>query len=136
MAIGTALRSRSVAAAIFAVVWLLLGVTMVTAGWIGFRNVGQLGEGARKSYLVVAVVGVLSLATGVTRLVPGRLFCFIGGATGVVVGLYGVALILLGSEDVGGLGVALPAGLSAIVLSAWALIHVWARARDPRINVA
>ena len=136
MAIGAVLRSRSVAAAIFAVVWSLLGLTLVAAGWIGFRNVDQLGESARKSYLVVVVFGVLSLATAVTRLVPGRLFCVVGGATGVLAGLYGAALILLGSEDVGGLGVALPAGLSAIAFSAWALASVWRRLRDRRINVA
>jgi hypothetical protein len=135
MAISAFLR-RSPAALIFEGVWLLLGLASLAQGVIGLRDPQLMLNSARNSYGVVIAFGALALATSVTHAMRGRSFCFVGGFAGGVLALYGVALILLGHEDVGGLHVALPFGLASIVLGVWTMIRAVRRSWGERIEVA
>jgi len=123
-----------VSALLFQIVWLLVGVLALRESLAGMEKVSLAS--ARNSYRVVFAFGILALATSATHSVRGRAFCFVGGVTGAVLGLYGLALILLGHEDVGGLKVALPFGAAAIALALWTLTRVRVRAREGQVRVA
>jgi hypothetical protein len=80
-------------------------------------------SGAVQSYWIVVAFGLGALAVAASH-AWRRLFGFFGGLVATLLGLYGLALIILGSEDVGGLRVSLPWGLSAIALAAWTIYLV------------
>jgi hypothetical protein len=113
-------RARDVA---FDGIWLLVGASALVAGWLGW--LATTPGGARDSFAIVGGFGVVGIAAGLTDALRLKAFLVVGGLAGAVLVLYCAALILLGTEDVGGPLVAWPLGACGIGLGLWTLFRAF-----------
>jgi hypothetical protein len=127
---------RSTAGLILEVLWLLVGVLAMSQGGLGAVGTSTQHPSARSSYQLLTAFGFVALGASATHAMRGRAFLIVGSVAGGVLTLYGLALILLGHEDVGGLRAALPFGAGAVALGLWTVAEVRNRARERRVNVA
>jgi hypothetical protein len=100
--------------------WFVLGTAPLV---VGARE--YLIWGASKFVITLSAVAVVSVLTGLSIAKTRKLGRWLGGLGGLVLVLYALALVFLGSEDVGGLGVSVPA---AILLAAFGVWNVAAAA--------
>jgi hypothetical protein len=122
MAISTVLR-RPAGFLIFEGTWVVVGLASLAVGAAKLIETSFSEFGTEKSYWILVVFAVLAFSVAASH-ASQRLFRLTGTVTGLLLGLYGLALILLGTEDVGGLRVSLPWGLSAIALAGWTIFRV------------
>ena len=80
------------------------------------------------SFGVCVTFGVFSTVTALSIMIGWRVGRWFGLVGGVALILYAVALILLGSEDVGGLAVSLPWGSALLAFGLWNVVGVPHRA--------
>jgi hypothetical protein len=101
------------------VLWIALAVGLL---WTALRwpDAGSFG--------VCVAFGVFSAVTALSIMVGWRVGRWFGLVGGVALSLYAVALVLLGSEDVGGLAVSLPWGSALLAFGLWNVVGVPHRA--------
>jgi hypothetical protein len=97
---------------VFALLWLALGAACFVA---------VIRMGADRSSAIVVGFGLLSVLSGVAYARAWRVSKTVTRVAGSILILYSVALILLGTEDVGGPWVSVPFGLAGIVFGIWSL---------------
>jgi len=106
-----------------AAVWVVLCLGLVFSGIQAFHAweavAGSRSSIAVKQLAVPAGLGALCLAIAVSIARCWRAARWLSGGAGVIVILYALALVLLGTEDVGGLLVSLPAGLVLAAFGVW-----------------
>ena len=112
---------RRVAQAVRVVPWLVLAVGLL---WVTLRwpDAG--------SFWVTAGFAVFSLLAAVSIALGWRIGRWFGVGGGIVLILYAFALVLLGTEDVGGLGVSLPCGFALLAFGIW---NVGELVREPEV---
>ena len=72
-----------------------------------------------KQLMVPVALGVICLAVAISVAQSWRVERWLAGAGGSIVVLYALALVLFGTEDVGGPFVSVPAGLLLAAFGAW-----------------
>src|SRR5712691_6723222 len=98
------------------IVWIVLGVALLGVA------IREFVKGLRPgSQLFELCAAGFCLLTGITVLKLWSLGRWLAGLGGIVAGLYAVVLVVLGTEDVGGLAVSLPSGLALVAFSVWNL---------------
>ncbi len=110
MSPAAAFRARLVSG----VLWIVLGLTVVG---LAVREITS--RGPNDSQQLELGVGGFCLLIGLLVLAWWKVGRWLAVVAGGLAGLYGVALILLGTEDVGGFAVSLPIGGSLIAFSVW-----------------
>ena len=93
--------------------WALLGAGL---SWAAFRW-PESG-----SFWICVLFSLFSFLTSLSIGLRWRVGRWLGFLGGIVLILYALALILLGTEDVGGLGVSLPWGSVLLAFGAWNLV--------------
>jgi hypothetical protein len=101
------------------VLWIALAAELFWAAlrWPDAASVG-----------VCVAFGVFSTLAALSIMMSWRVGRWLGVVGGVALILYAVALILLGSEDVGGLAVSLPWGSALLAFGLWNVVGVPHRA--------
>jgi len=116
-------RPVAVAERVRAAVWVFLCLGLVFSGLQAFHAwetvAGSRSPVAVKQLVVPAGLGALCLAIAVSIARSWRAARWLSAGAGVIVILYALALVLLGTEDVGGLLVSVPAGLVLAAFGAW-----------------
>ena len=112
-----------VAEKIRAAVWVFVCLGLVFSGIQAFHAsatiAGSRSPIAVKQLVVPSGLGGLCLAIAVSIARSWRAARWLSGGAGVIVILYALALVLLGTEDVGGLLVSVPAGLVLAACGIW-----------------
>lgn len=107
------------------ILWIALGLVD-----LGTTLRETTSKGPFESRQFELCLGGLCLLIGLAVLAwwkVGRWLALLGGG---LVGLYGVALILLGTEDVGGLAVSLPIGGALMAFGVWNAVAASLRTAD------
>ena len=128
--VGSRSSVGRVSARVFEALWIMLGVVAIGYSLLELHATSSLFPGARKSLFMSLCFGVIASVAAIADAVHKPTFRFVGLFAGGILSLYGLALIVLGSEDVGGLGVSLPFGCAAIALGGWAVVRAVRRQRS------
>jgi len=95
------------------VLWIALAVGLF---WAAFRWPGA------GSFWVCVAFGLFSTVTALSIAMGWRVGIWLSVMGGIVLSLYAIALVLLGSEDVGGLAVSLPWGSALLAFGLWNVV--------------
>jgi len=108
-----------------AALWVLLCAGIVFSAIRAFQAWASIAPGktrlAANQLVVPVAIGVFCLATAVAIARAWKVSRWLGGCGGVILILYAVLLVFLGTEDVGGPLVSVPAGVLLAAFGAWNL---------------
>ena len=100
--------------------WVILAAVVLWAAFAEWRNWSRISV-ALISFGVFAAF-CIATAISIARSAPSARW--LGGTGGVLLILYSIAVVTMGSEDVGGPKVAIPIALATAAFGGWTILAV------------